>query len=159
MDQTEFVEAVRPLVDHRWLEPTVALLDETMRDSASHDFGHLLRVINNADRIARGESERGAEVDREALMAAALLHDLVDLPKDDPERHLASRRSAEEAVAHYEDVANFDDERLSTIEHAISAHSFSAGIPAETLEAKILTDADRLDALGALGVARCFYVL
>jgi uncharacterized protein len=52
----------------------------------------------------------------------------------------------------------FPDKHLEAVAHAIKAHSFSAGIKPETIEAKIVQDADRLDALGAIGIARCMIV-
>lgn len=158
MNQHTFLDAITPLIDRPWVEPTVALLAEQMGESGSHDFGHLLRVLRNAARIVEGEREEGIEVDWEALAAAAILHDVVDLPKDHPERHLASTKSARAAVDHYAALDAFDRGRLDTIRHAIRAHSFSAGIAAESAEAKILCDADRLEALGAFGIARVFYV-
>lgn len=157
MKSAAFEQSVRQLIDRGWVAPVVTLLDE-QGASGSHDFGHLLRVLRNAARIRRGEEERGASVDWEALAAAALLHDAVDLPKDHPERHLASTKSADLAVEALRDLGGFDNARLARIHHAIRAHSFSAGVPAESTEARILTDADRLEALGAFGIARCFYV-
>ncbi|MEM8730102.1 MAG: HD domain-containing protein, partial [Pseudomonadota bacterium] len=123
-----------------------------MVPDGSHDIGHLRRVCRTALNIA---AEEGG--DPEILVAAAYLHDLVNLPKDHPDRALASTRSAQAARAHLI-ALGFTLAQQDAIAHAIAAHSFSAGITPETLEARILQDADRLDALGAIGVARCFYV-
>lgn len=158
MNLRAFETAVCDLFDRPWVSSCAALLEEEMSGSGSHDLGHILRVLRNADRIRAGEEDNGNQVDWEALAAAALLHDVVDLPKDHPERHLASRKSGALARAHLAQAADFEEARLANIEHAICAHSFSAEIPAETLEARILVDADRLETLGALGIARVFYV-
>jgi uncharacterized protein len=157
MNKDIFLQSIFPLIDRPWVAPTVNLIAQEMGESGSHGFGHLLRVLRNAARIHHGEVERGDEVDWEVLAAAALLHDVVDLPKDHPERHLASTKSADAAVAHFERLGEFDTS-LAAIHHAIQAHSFSADIPAESSEAKVLCDADRLESLGAFGIARVFYV-
>lgn len=158
MNRQTFLDAIEPLIDRPWVEPTVNLLAQEMGESGSHGFGHLLRVLRNAARIRKGEVELGAEVDWEVLAAAALLHDVVDLPKDHPQRHLASTKSAAAAAAHLEALGAFDAQKIARIRHAIRAHSFSAGVPAESVEARILCDADRLEAIGAFGIARVFYV-
>ncbi|QDG51528.1 HD domain-containing protein [Persicimonas caeni] len=157
MNKKTFRDAIAPLIDRPWVAPTVDFLADELGDSGSHDFGHILRVLRNAARIRDGEAERGATVDWEALSAAAILHDVVDLPKDHPERHLASTKSADAAVEHYKSLEALAG-RLDAVHHAIRAHSFSAGVPAESLEAQILCDADRLEAIGAFGIARVFYV-
>ncbi|TDK50014.1 HD domain-containing protein [Antarcticimicrobium luteum] len=122
-----------------------------MAQDSAHDMAHLDRVWANVQAIA------GEGADRAVLLAASYLHDLVNLPKDSPDRARASRLAAEEAAPILRDLG-FDAERIAATRHAIAAHSFSAGIPPETPEAKILRDADRLDALGAVGIARCFAV-
>jgi uncharacterized protein len=129
-----------------------------MERDGSHDFGHLLRVLRNAEKISAGEERSGCAVDREVVGAAALMHDLVNLPKDHPERHLASGRSAERAVSFFESTGAFDAARLERIADAIRSHSYSAGLEPGCPEAQIVTDADRLEALGAFGLARCFQV-
>ncbi len=119
---------------------------------AAHDLGHLARVWANARAIARLEGG-----DLAVLLAAAYFHDYVNLPKSAANRADASRLSA--AAARPLLVAEgLNEAQLANTCHAIEAHSFSAGIPPETLEARILQDADRLEALGAIGVARCFAV-
>jgi uncharacterized protein len=120
---------------------------------ASHDIHHARRVKLNAAEIARRE---GAG-DMRRLTAAAYLHDLVNVPKNSPQRSEASRLSAEAARPLLLELG-FARDDVAAIQHMIVAHSFSANIAPETLDAKILQDADRLEALGALGIARTFYV-
>ena len=70
-------------------------------------------------------------------------------------RKQASKLAADEAVRFLESI-NYSPDLLQPIHHAIEAHSFSANIPTQTLEARIVQDADRLEAVGAVGIARCF---
>lgn len=119
----------------------------------SHDVHHARRVLLNAKEIA----ERGsAPADMHVLTAAAYLHDLVNVPKNSPDRSRASSLSAEAAEPILESL-DFNAEEITATQHAIAAHSFSANIPPESTEAKILQDADRMESLGALGIARTFY--
>jgi len=130
----------------------MAALWEGASDGA-HDLGHLDRVWKSCRLIALDEP--GADGD--VLTVAAYFHDAVNLPKDSPDRAQASRRSADLAVRELA-AMGFDAGRLAAVYHAIAAHSFSAGIAPETVEARILQDADRLEALGAIGLARMFLI-
>lgn len=121
------------------------------RTDGAHDPAHLLRVWRNVARIAASEGG-----DLQILQAATLLHDCVWVDKRDPARAQASRRAATRARALLA-ALDWPQDRIDATAHAIEAHSFSAGIPPETLEAGILRDADRLDSMGFIGVARCFY--
>jgi uncharacterized protein len=116
----------------------------------SHDFLHIRRVVRMACALAAEEA-----ADMSVVLPAAYFHDFVNVPKDDPRRKQASRLSAE-AAAEYLLSIGYPAAYIDGIRHAIAAHSFSAGIAPETLEAKVVQDADRLDALGAIGIARCF---
>lgn len=117
----------------------------------SHDVAHIVRVWKNTQVIQAIEGG-----DLNILVAACLLHDCVAVEKNAPSRSQASRlagaRAAELLLA-----LHWESEGITAVRHAIEAHSFSAGIEPVTLEARILQDADRLDAIGSLGVARCFY--
>ncbi|WP_170411215.1 HD domain-containing protein [Ruegeria atlantica] len=128
-----------------------AVVAQRMETDPAHDLAHLDRVWVNAQSIADDQT------DMPVLLAAAYLHDLVNLSKDDPDRHLASRRSAEKSESILANLG-YSEDQIQAIKHAIEAHSFSANITPETPEACILRDADRLDALGAIGVARNFSV-
>lgn len=97
------------------------------------------------------------ECDEEIVEAAAWLHDCVIIPKDNPARKNASRLAAEKATTYLESI-HFDSGKIPMVANAIESHSFSAGIQPKSIEAKIVQDADRLDALGAIGIARCFIV-
>ncbi|MBB64232.1 MAG: hydrolase [Waddliaceae bacterium] len=122
-------------------------------DDASHDLSHFKRVVHTALFFAR--SEEGA--DPLVILAAAFLHDIVSLPKNHPQAKESSRLAAEKGGEILLRIG-FPKEKISSVEHAIHAHSFSAKVKAETIEAKCVQDADRLEALGALGLIRTFYV-
>lgn len=122
-------------------------------NDGAHDASHLERVWRSAEALLAHHPEADALV----VMAASYLHDLVNLPKNDPGRAQASRRSADLARAELARLG-FPQERLDAVAHAVEAHSFSAAIAPTTIEAKIVQDADRLDALGAVGLARMFYI-
>lgn len=135
-----------------WQPKLIALAGAGAGSDGAHDINHLHRVWRNAQALLAQHPTADALV----VMAGCYLHDLVNLPKNHPERALASRQSA--ALATRELAADaFPAARLGAVAHAIEAHSFSAAIPAETIEAQIVQDADRLDALGAVGLARLFY--
>jgi uncharacterized protein len=119
----------------------------------SHDRSHLLRVWQNAKAIASQEDG----CDHAVLVAAVILHDCVAVEKNTPQRAQASRLAAARAREILGDMG-WREDRIDRTAHAIEAHSFSAAITPETAEARILQDADRLDAIGAIGIARCFYV-
>ncbi len=118
----------------------------------AHDLGHLHRVWANAKRIALDEP-----CDLEILLPAVFFHDLINLPKSHPDRATASRLSAEAACA-FLAADGFAPAKLQAVAHAITAHSFSANITPQSVEARVLQDADRLEALGAIGIARMFHV-
>ena len=118
----------------------------------AHDMAHLTRVVKTAKKLALEE-----KADLAIVVPAAWLHDCVSYPKNHPERHLASIRAADKAIEFLASV-DYPREYFADIHHAIQAHSFSADQPANSLAAKIVQDADRLDALGAIGIARCMQV-
>lgn len=121
----------------------------------AHDLGHFRRVWKGAQYINVLE---GGVADPLVLLAGAYFHDLVSLPKNHPERASSSLLSADRTVELMETVfADFPREKVEGVRHAIHAHSFSAGVKPLTAEAQILQDADRMEAIGAIGLARVFY--
>ena len=132
------------------------LLKEEVKTRISNDpaeeFDHIMRVYKNAKKICHKE-----KVNTKLVLSAALLHDIVSYPKSDKRSKLSSIRSAElskKILKNYE----FSDEEIEIISDAIRDHSFSQNKIPTTIEGKILQDADRLDALGAIGIARVFAV-
>lgn len=120
-------------------------------DDGSHDLGHFRRVWKMASNFI------GEEGDQEVVLAASYFHDIVNYPKNDPRRSQSSRDAALKASEILERL-DFNRDKIPAVCHAIEAHSFSAGIDTKTLEAMAVQDADRMEALGAIGLARTFYV-
>ena len=118
----------------------------------AHDYSHILRVYKNAQKIAKHE-----RADSKIVLAAVLLHDIVQFPKSDPRNKTASEKSAMLAKKILQ-KHDFSESEIAVICDAIRDHSYSRGKTPQTIEGKILQDADRLDALGAIGIARAFSV-
>ncbi len=127
----------------------IKLLDG--RDSA-HDFQHIKRVYKNAEVIGRREG-----ADMKILLPAALLHDLVVYPKGSAKTSKSADDSADMAEKLLKSF-RYPQDKIDKICYCIRTHSYSKRLVPATLEAKILQDADRLDALGAIGIARTFSV-
>jgi uncharacterized protein len=117
----------------------------------AHDFFHVQRVVTNAKAIASGE-DVGAEV-LAAAATAALLHELFTLPKNHPDSSRAGDRCAEKARELLE-MEGAPSWLIAPACAAIRDHSFSKGVVPEAPASRVLQDADRLDALGAIGLAR-----
>ncbi|HHX8290456.1 TPA: HD domain-containing protein [Vibrio diabolicus] len=127
-------------------------MQQEMQVDAAHDISHVQRVVKTAKKLAM---EEGADLS--IVLPAAYLHDCFTYPKDHPNRKQSSIIAAKKAVAFLESI-DYPQQYHDAIAHAIEAHSFSANIRPNTLEAKVVQDADRLDALGAIGVTRCIQV-
>lgn len=137
--------------DDPGLAALYAYAQATMDDDPGHDLAHCLRVALWT--VAIGEDDLG-EVDWREAVAAALLHDIVNVPKDSPDRHRASEVCAEVARRELPRFG-FSPEAIARIADAVRDHSFSRGaIPTSPLGCA-LQDADRLEALGVIGLFRC----
>ncbi len=129
-----------------------AFIETEMVTDGAHDLQHVMRVVNTAKRLCEQE---GASL--EVVVPAAYLHDCFTYPKDHPQRKESARKAADKATEFLRTI-NYPEVYFDAVHHAIMAHSFSANLQPETLEAKVVQDADRLDSLGAVGIARCLFV-
>jgi uncharacterized protein len=123
-----------------------------MNNDSAHDSTHIIRVFKNAQMICKKE-----HVNEKLVLSAVLLHDIVSYPKSDKRSKLSSIQSAEKSKKILKKF-NFTKEEIQIISDAIRDHSFSQNKVPATIEGKILQDADRLDAIGAIGIARVFAV-
>ena len=132
----------------RWLE------ENHSTDDTAHDISHFRRVWMTAQKIMADQA-----VEPLVILTACYFHDIVSLPKNHPERGRSSQMAARRTCDILRrDFPDFPPEHAASVAHAIEAHSFSAGIAPQSMEAKIVQDADRLEALGAIGLARVFAV-
>ena len=118
-------------------------------EDPAHDWPHIGRVVAMAKKLSAAQS-----VDLPCLLAAVYCHDLVNLPKNHPDRSKASQLAAEKAAPLLHE-AGFNHQEIEKIQQIVIEHSFSKGLIPSSLEAAILQDADRIDTLGAIGVLRC----
>jgi uncharacterized protein len=119
---------------------------------SGHDFDHILRVLALAEHLAHAEG-----ADLEIVRAAALLHDLTraeeDAGRGGDHAQTAAARAREILLAR-----GIAPARADAVAHAIAAHRFRGATAPQTLEAKIVFDADKLDSIGAIGIARAYAI-
>ena len=116
------------------------------KNDPAHDFEHIMRVYRNAEKICKTENGN-----KKLILSAVLLHDIVKI-KNQKDSAIKSAKLSEKILKEN----NFFDDEIKIISDAIKEHSFSKGKIPSSIEGKILQDADRLDAIGAIGLARVF---
>ncbi len=116
----------------------------------AHDWFHVERVYALSESLAKAE-----DADLETVQTAALLHDIGRKKEDAGEIDNHAEWGAETA-AEILDAEGYDRGEISAVVHCIRAHRYSTDPEPRTIEAKVLSDADNLDALGAVGIARTF---
>lgn len=114
----------------------------------THDFSHAQRVHSLCSKIASKEKSADSEI----LFAAAYLHDIA-YARNYGLHHLVGAKMARKILQ----KCGFPKEKILRVCSCISKHRFSEAKKGETIEEKILQDADKLDSMGAIGIARCYY--
>lgn len=131
---------------------TYKLLEAYMLQNAgdsAHDREHIYRVLYNALAIARTEEN----VDYDILLAAALLHD-VGRPEQFADPKVCHAEAGSEKAYAFLLENGFSEAFAEAVRSCILTHRFRVARPPQSIEAKILFDADKLDVTGALGIAR-----
>ncbi len=120
------------------------------KHGSGHGFDHTERVYNNALAISVGE-----DVDLDVIKSSALMHDICR-EMEEKEEVRCHAESGSEWCKEILKKVGFSEDKIEKVAYCIKVHRYSTGIVPETIEAKILQDADRLDALGAICIARIF---
>ncbi len=121
------------------------------KDDPSHDFEHIRRVTNLAIKIANS-----VNADLDIVIPAALFHDTVVYKKNSLKSKNEANESADVAEQILMDIEEYPKDKIEKVKICIKECSFSKGIIPELLESKVLQDADRLEATGALAIMRTF---
>jgi len=122
------------------------------KNDPAHDFMHIMRVYKNAEKICKLE-----KVDRKLVLVSVLLHDIIKKTDSDKRSKSSADLSADKAILILKKL-QFSENDIIIVAEAIRNHSFTKNKISKSIEGRILQDADRLDALGAVGIARVFSV-
>lgn len=138
------------IMDERFFQKLGESIEHYFEEKSSHGFDHALRVYNNVLMLATGEP-----VDLDIVRASAMLHDVARHKQEIGKIacHAAEGAKMAEEILRETD---FPPEKIPAVAYAIKIHRYSKGTTPETIEAATLQDADRLEALGAICIARVF---
>lgn len=117
----------------------------------SHDWDHTRRVLALAERIGQVEG-----ADMEIVQMAACLHDIGRARQDASNGHVCHAQKGADMAEKVLDALDLPNKTKQNILHCIRSHRFRKGSLPQTIEARVLFDADKLDSIGAIGVARAF---
>tara|TARA_B100000029_G_scaffold451194_1_gene475570 strand:- start:3032 stop:3664 length:633 start_codon:yes stop_codon:yes gene_type:complete len=123
-----------------------------LKNDPSHDYQHIMRVYNNADKICNTE-----KANRKLVLISVLLHDIIKKSQSTKTSSSSADLSAEKSIKILEKL-HIPKSEIDIIIEAIRNHSFTKNKISRTIEGRILQDADRLDAIGSIGIARAFCV-
>lgn len=136
---------------HFLIENTIRFVQDTLKNAeGGHDWWHIHRVYLNAKKIA----EKEAGVDIEIVLLAALLHDIAD-----SKFHDGNEEIGPDMARNYLISQGFEGQKIDHVVEIIRNISFKGGKTERTFHSKeldVVQDADRLDAIGAIGIARTF---
>jgi uncharacterized protein len=125
--------------------------ERQVKDDPSHDFQHIIRVLNLAEKIGRS-----VKADQDIIIPAALFHDTIVYRKDMPQSRNESNESADIVGEILSNISEYPQDKIKSVQTCIRQCSFSKGIIPELPESKVLQDADRLEATGAISIMRTF---
>jgi len=138
--------------DNFYREKLILIARKKMkRSDPSHDINHVLRVLCISEKIAAEES-----ADMEIIVPAAIFHDVICYPKNHRKRFDSQRESAIFAVKTLKKIKSYPIDKIKKVQEAIELCSFSKGQIPSFIEAKILQDADSLEAMGSISIMRTF---
>lgn len=123
---------------------------QTKKDP-SHDFQHIMRVLNMSIKLAKI-----SKADQDIIIPAALFHDIVVHKKNSPKSKNETNESAVVAEKILSKLTSYPKEKIPNVVACIKECSFSKGLKASSLESEILQDADRLEATGVVSIMRTF---
>ncbi len=122
-----------------------------------HDFSHVLRVVQNSQIIAEAEALK-ADVNMHIVMMSALLHDIARPEEIASKGEICHAAAGAAQVPTYLKLCGITDKKIVTaVSNCVLKHRFRNGITPTTIEEKIIYDADKLDAIGAIGIGRAFH--
>jgi uncharacterized protein len=137
-------------MDDKFFDGLIKRIQPYFEEKGSHDFNHTERVYNLAIMIAKGR-----DVDMDVVRAATLLHDIAR-KKQEEDFSLCHAEEGAKMARKVLTETDFPKDKIEKVVHAVEVHRYSKKLKAESKEAEILQDADRLDALGAITIARVF---
>jgi len=141
----------RSNIETKLITTVKSLVKIIMGNDEAHGYPHIERVEKLALWIA---SHYENQVDKELLLISILLHDIGRFtPKANEVNHAVVSAEIAEKILR---CLGYPEDRISLVKDIIKSHSYSLNIEPKNIEAKILSDADKLDALGAIGIARVF---